>query len=166
MKFTKPGAGLQPISVRGHSQMMSAEREKEGVTQIVSLVLQIGPKYWEGAQMPYIKLTSFVSGPKVNNPSTTQKLIDYLCFLLLQGFILLLPRNAVMMRIWQASIILLVSNWSATACPDACNCANNDKNVTCIQTDLAEMPILLSPRLESLTLRFNNINLISQTSLM
>lgn len=70
------------------------------------------------------------------------------------------------MRIWQASIILLVSNWSATACPDACNCANNDKNVTCIQTDLAEMPILLSPRLESLTLRFNNINLISQTSLM
>ena len=116
--------------------------------------------------MPKIKLTSFVNGPKVNNPSTTQKLIDYLCFLLLQGFILLLPRNAVMMRIWQASIILLVSNWSATACPDACNCANNDKNVTCIQTDLAEMPILLSPRLESLTLRFNNINLISQTSLM
>merc|ERR1711992_141466 len=70
------------------------------------------------------------------------------------------------MRIWQASIILLVSNWSATACPDACNCANNDKNVTCIQTDLAEMPILLSPRLESLTLRFNNINFIGQSSLM
>ena len=52
------------------------------------------------------------------------------------------------------------------SCPDGCNCSDNDTSVTCIQTDLAEMPILLSPRLESLTLRFNNINFIGQSSLM
>ena len=52
------------------------------------------------------------------------------------------------------------------SCPDGCNCSDNDTSVTCIQTDLAEMPILLSPRLKSLTLRFNNINFIGQSSLM
>lgn len=73
------------------------------------------------------------------------------------------------MRLSLASVVLFLSNLTAMAigsCPDGCNCSDNDTSVTCIQTDLAEMPILLSPRLESLTLRFNNINFIGQSSLM